>query len=463
MEFASIPGCGRSVVATRAYLPGEVVHEEVAYVMTPCLVGNGCVPNSSSKQTSKQSMQQNATATTSCITSVCVACFAAIKSSSCSGSALSTPTTRQTNDPRLIPAFDTVVLPTVCAECSAQYCSVACAQAYASEHAGMGECAVLKAITKSPSIRNKIPKEDFNTFLVACLVCAKAKAEGLEMLLQHHASSLSAPPPPPPPPPLSSAARSSVVPMNADLGGGDAAAYVVETVGLGAEPPLTSFRETCLVPTISTYDHIAHLVTNRSFMHPEIRSDFEALYPLYQKLQQLPQQRSSAQHDGSSINCGGGAAAVLPAVSFDVFVSICCAFLANGFGLWNAKGNGIATGFFPRSSFFNHSCAPNIGRDMNGRRATFFAAKHIQPGDPICLSYVDFKLHRDERQMKLKATYSFDCGCPRCSDPDAMDHREQYDVALCHDCKSKILRPEVSETPMFGVCPCCRYEYPLAE
>ncbi|CUI14606.1 Hypothetical protein, putative [Bodo saltans] len=490
MEFACLPGCGRSVVATRDFLPGEVVHEETAYVMTPCnfvaVGGSGSV----NKSTVKQKVRRSATtkdddvATAALgvvsdsqetaspsppllsvqpITNVCIACFVPIKQ-------LANGATSQKNS-------EGALLQLLCGGCGSQFCSTTCVEAYSEEHRVTGECSVLRQVTTS-AVRHKIPKEDFNTFVVACLVCAKAQCEGVSDQLLRSVSCNSA---------LAkehtaeeaSGVSSSTAPMNI-------VDYGVETVGLGAEPPLGSFRDTCATPTLSTFEHLAHLVTNRSSMDVEIRGDFEKLHGLYDKLRAaaaasvVPQPPPSSspirkQSEGESTSAEHDAVACatlssttqhdvvvsLPPVSFDVFVSICSAFLANGFGLWNAKGNGVATGFFPRSSFFNHSCAPNIGREMVGRRAVFFAAKHIRTGEAVCLSYIDFKLHRDERRMKLKATYTFDCACPRCSDPDAIDHRERYDLALCQDCKSKVLRPEISENPSVAHCPCCKQTFAL--
>jgi hypothetical protein len=448
MEFASLPGCGRSVVATRAYLPGEVIHEETAYVMAPCIIGStqtkrgGTTPSS----TDGTGRVANVTPQPVIITNVCIACFSSIKQ-------LGTNTTQ-------LPAAEKQQLIT-CASCASQYCSEACFVTYSAEHSATGECCVLRLIS---NIRHKVPKEDFNTFVVACLVCAKANYEGFasHLLRECHAIQCE-----------DNTTHPSLVSSEAVVD------YEVETVGLGMEPPLKAFYDVCMAPQTSTFEHMEHLVTNRSSMDAEIRGDFDALYKFYEKLRcttimATPAASIACSGEGESrteegdneagakaVSTFNSKASLLPSVSCDVFASICCAFLANGFGLWNAKAVGVATGFFPRSSFFNHSCAPNIGREMVGRRAVFFAAKHISCGEAICLSYIDFKLPKHERLLKLKATYTFDCCCPRCSDPDAIDHRERYDLALCQDCKSKVLRPEVSENPCTAVCPCCRQSFSL--
>jgi hypothetical protein len=147
-----------------------------------------------------------------------------------------------------------------------------------------------------------------------------------------------------------------------------------------------------------------------------------------------------------------------------VFVSLACAFQANGFGVWNANGAGVAAGFYPCSSYFNHSCAPNIGREMVGRRMVLFAAKRINIGEFMTLSYVDFKLSKEERRSKLKATYSFDCKCDRCVHPDPDAFQSLFDVPRCQSCKAKILRPlrsEPQDMPTRGRCPCCGEVFPL--
>jgi hypothetical protein len=272
----------------------------------------------------------------------------------------------------------------------------------------------------------------------------------------------------------------------------------VETVGLGFEGPLPPLQDMldshrfrvnsddgkgADVVVRSAFRGVQRLVSNCSAIDPEIIKDYTALFPKYQQLFQGPHKtrpRKSAKHE-SEVSVGDSIVApvadeeapgnpppepwwrrfLAEHVSLDVFLALCCAFQANGFGVWKANGQGEAAGFFPCCSFFNHSCAPNIGREMNGRIATFFAAKPIRVGEAIELSYVDFKMCKEERQAKLLATYSFLCRCPRCDDPDALTNGDKYNLPLCGDCKAKILRPLDGDNGVVGRCPCCRQTFPL--
>lgn len=345
---------------------------------------------------------------------------------------------------------------------------------HAARHLETGECAALAA---TEPLRHKIPKEDFNTFQVVCVALARAASEGFgDKAL------------------CCSLTDSGRIQEHSD----------VDTVGLGFEgalpslealleqrrvvvhhdddghdgcTPSSALRERMPVICKATFADVQRLVTNRSQIDKEIVADYAALFPKYVQLVKRKKSKQTAssstaltpvapnperitateplpsecevQEVSSSSSKRGGPwwqSALPEKVSEDVFVALCCAFQANGFGVWRSNGNGEAAGLFPCSSFFNHSCAPNIGREMHGRTSLFFAAKPIRCGDAITLSYIDFKLPRETRQAKLLATYSFVCRCPRCDDPDAIDHRDAYDLPLCLDCKSKVLRPLYSSS-----------------
>lgn len=401
MEFSFDAGCGRSVIATRAYRPGDVVHTEAAYAL--CRVHPA----------------QSSNAVKRC----CNNCFLQIPLSKAShGNGLVCSDASSTSN-------SAMYVPQTCPKCrEVEYCSAKCELAHAREHDESGECA---ALAGTILYRNICPREDFNTFQVVTAALARGFSEGR----RDEALGLRAAP-----------STTSDATIESSL-----KEYVVETVGLGFEGPLPSFDECVVAPCGSTstsvrsatFTEVQRLVTNRSCMSEEIRADYEKLFPLYERMLRRGRKESAWWASRLPEN-----------VSADVFVSLCCAFQANGFGVWNATGRGVAAGLFPCSSFFNHSCAPNIGRAMSGRVVTFFAAKAIAAGEPVCLSYVDFKLPREDRVAKLFATYSFVCRCPRCSDPDALDHRERYDLSLCEECKSKILWPSLEE-PTLGTCPCC--------
>lgn len=77
--------------------------------------------------------------------------------------------------------------------------------------------------------------------------------------------------------------------------------------------------------------------------------------------------------------------------------------------------------FFPAGSFFNHSCAPNVGHAdcawAEGEPAPvirFVARKDIACGEEALLAYVDPSLPVSTRRRKLLITYHFACACIKC-------------------------------------------------
>lgn len=102
-------------------------------------------------------------------------------------------------------------------------------------------------------------------------------------------------------------------------------------------------------------------------------------------------------------------------ISEHMFYKICGAIQCNGFGVYNEADRCIAIGCFPFASYFNHSCAPNLCRVMQDRRALFYAIHDIPKGTPLCISYTDAEKGTSERRHTLLSTYRFYCECGRCA------------------------------------------------
>lgn len=304
-----------------------------------------------------------------------------------------------------------------CEACGSVFCSENCALAHKKNHSTTGECC---AIIFYKSAKAMIPAEDLDTFKVTCMVLARCAAENKNESLSMDAA-------------------------NSDSDG-------FETVGSGNETasPLQFLNETdtsCI--RTSSYDHVECLGTNLRETNPEIILDFSKLYPVYCKTLQ----------NRKFIHQTRDAVSTLPKnVSCKTFVAICAAFLCNGFGIWDRVNHQLGVALYPQSSYFNHSCAPNLGRRNRSysRIIEFFAARDILEGEPLCISYIDLKLPAVERKLKLKATYSFECVCIRCR-PDADDMTAntvcgECVPALCCNCISKVMQP--LETEKY-ICPCC--------
>lgn len=305
-----------------------------------------------------------------------------------------------------------------CIVCGSAYCCEDCQKTHSASHTVTGECC---AILFTKIAAGRVPEEDLDTFEMACLILARCAAEGNQERLS----------------------RSS----------GNLGESSFETVGFGKEVtnPLLFLNvgatpETVFLPT---YDHVECLGTNMRDTNSEIISDFSDLYDAYQKTLSHKKYLQQVRAHGHQLPSN---------VSRETFVAICTAFLCNGFGIWNSVNRQLGVALYPQSSYFNHSCAPNMGRRniKKTRVIEFFAARDIEKGEALCISYIDLKLPAAERIVKLEATYSFHCACIRC------DHGADDLVAntvcsgcvpaLCGSCISKVMQPLGNGE---YVCPCC--------
>ena len=76
------------------------------------------------------------------------------------------------------------------------------------------------------------------------------------------------------------------------------------------------------------------------------------------------------------------------------------------------------------ASLFNHSCEPNVEVVFrrNDSTATFVAARDIDQGEQLFVSYLDEGMGLKYRQNHLRFSYGFTCGCQRCIE-EAEDER----------------------------------------
>jgi hypothetical protein len=305
-----------------------------------------------------------------------------------------------------------------CPNCDSVFCSEECSKTHLSKHNDTGECC---AILFTKIAAKSVPEEDIDTFEMTCLVLGRCASERKSDRLGRIAEGTS----------------------NLSF----------ETVGFGkeVESPLQFLNSGVAPETVfePTYDHVECLGTNLRETNPEIVEDFSKLYDIYQATLQHKKYRQQAHAIEHKLPVD---------VSRETFVAICTAFLCNGFGIWNSVNRQLGVALYPQSSYFNHSCAPNMGRRniKKTRVIEFFAARDIEKGEPLCISYIDLKLPAEERKAKLKATYSFDCACVRCN--PAADYIIANTVcgdcipALCCNCISKVMQPIGNG---LYVCPCC--------
>ncbi|SMN22117.1 similar to Saccharomyces cerevisiae YPL165C SET6 SET domain protein of unknown function [Maudiozyma saulgeensis] len=92
----------------------------------------------------------------------------------------------------------------------------------------------------------------------------------------------------------------------------------------------------------------------------------------------------------------------------------------NAFGIWQEDESVDSREYFgywvfPRASYFNHSCIPNITKTRNNKTMYFTLNKGVSQGDELCIDYsgvLDFTTVK--RRDFLKENWFFDCQCTRC-------------------------------------------------
>lgn len=108
-------------------------------------------------------------------------------------------------------------------------------------------------------------------------------------------------------------------------------------------------------------------------------------------------------------------------LSTELFRHIMGSEYGNAFGIWEDQEvpeNREFLGYsvFPRASYFNHSCNPNITKSRVGRSMLFTLNKDVLTDEPLCIDYSGLL---DEpvikRRQLLKQNWFFDCLCGRCT------------------------------------------------
>jgi len=135
----------------------------------------------------------------------------------------------------------------------------------------------------------------------------------------------------------------------------------------------------------------------------------------------------------------------------DQIIALLCINHFNTFGIWDEYHQCIGLGIYPRASFFNHSCAPNVYRSellssslapqLQSRRIISFKALHPIPrGSEVCISYSDVDLAKQVRQDYLLYQFHFKCLCSRCSAEDETND-DFVSLYICPKC-SMLCEPE---------------------
>jgi len=91
----------------------------------------------------------------------------------------------------------------------------------------------------------------------------------------------------------------------------------------------------------------------------------------------------------------------------------------NSFGIWETplvdESELMGFAVYPKPSFFNHNCRPNVAKVRRGRALGFVTTRPIAAGEELCISYGHMEgMALEERQRELREGWFFDCRCGRC-------------------------------------------------
>ncbi|KAF8932665.1 hypothetical protein BGZ47_011254 [Haplosporangium gracile] len=108
--------------------------------------------------------------------------------------------------------------------------------------------------------------------------------------------------------------------------------------------------------------------------------------------------------------------------------------VANSFGIRDSSDELLGFAVFPRASFFNHSCRPNIQKKrrqsshtVRTRQMEYWSTTVIGEGEECCISYGDISTDVMERRARLEDMYFFWCSCPRCSEEEKEEKAEMVE------------------------------------
>jgi hypothetical protein len=278
--------------------------------------------------------------------------------------------------------------PIACPDCGrVVFCTRSCFDAYHSDHRDLGECFVLRELNQRLS---RLPKTVLDTLnpMVDRLRCISSLFFGRKHLLSERNAAA----------PSSSSSSSTVSSMG----------YLYRR--LRERESAKSTRE-------SRSDPYAGLDSNVEQLSGSQREQYLQLMALYclvwKDVSPSALAGSPRESMGESTNAGRP--------TEGEWLENCLRIQCNAFGLTEVspatetnpqRQRGLAV--YLSSSFFNHSCSPNVGFFRRGRFLAFIALEDIDEGAQLFISYVKAGLTVAERQKKLKETYFFDCRCDRC-------------------------------------------------
>ncbi|KAJ8482446.1 hypothetical protein ONZ51_g5361 [Trametes cubensis] len=121
--------------------------------------------------------------------------------------------------------------------------------------------------------------------------------------------------------------------------------------------------------------------------------------------------------DADASGCVGPALADL--VTIDNVRTILGVDPGNSFGIWEMpvmdESECLGFAVYPRASFFNHHCAPNVQKEREGRILRFLTTCGVEAGEELCISYGHVEsMDLQTRRQELLEGWYFECRCSRC-------------------------------------------------
>lgn len=80
----------------------------------------------------------------------------------------------------------------------------------------------------------------------------------------------------------------------------------------------------------------------------------------------------------------------------------------------NSFGDETSLCIFAVSSFFNHSCAPNLANQQRANLMYCRTSRPIQKGEQLFISYLDNDQPTESRKNILRTSFHFECKCSKC-------------------------------------------------
>ncbi len=117
--------------------------------------------------------------------------------------------------------------------------------------------------------------------------------------------------------------------------------------------------------------------------------------------------------------------------------------LINAFGMYEQmsskrsfRGEHIGNAVCLKTSYFNHSCVPNLFWQFNGNHITVITTRKVRAGEELSISYGPYaeSMSFEKRQDILKNRYFFSCNCSAC-----LNDAKQLPTLKCIECSKGLI------------------------